>query len=48
MVYILGIMLFVHAIDLWVSIGFLLTYIVYVALVFVQSKHIGGGEAAEG
>lgn len=34
MTYLLGIMLYVHEIDIWVALGFLLTYAIYVALVF--------------
>ena len=40
MVYLLNIMLFVHEIDFSVAIGFLLTYAIYVVLVFCQSKHV--------
>jgi len=40
MVYLLGIMLYVHEIDLWVALGFLFAYAIYVTLVFLQSKNV--------
>lgn len=47
MVYILGIMLLIHEIDIWVSLGFLITYAVYVGLVFLQSKHLKAAESRQ-
>jgi len=40
MIYLLGIMVLIHEIDVWVSLGFVLTYVIYVVLVFLQSKHV--------
>ena len=34
MLYLLGIMVVVHVIDIWVTLGFLLSYSIYVVLVF--------------
>jgi hypothetical protein len=41
MVYLLVIILFIGYIDLLVAFGFLMTYAIYVTLVFFQSKIIG-------
>jgi sodium/potassium/calcium exchanger 6 len=38
MLYLLGVMLIIKEINIYISVGFLLLYIVYVVLVVVQSK----------